>query len=121
LKEIIPKFSRVMVLWDPQDRGSMQQWKESQMAAKELGLQIHSIEVSSANDLESAFKEATKAGNTALAVTPKPIIGSKTDCRPGVKKSASRDIRLAKLCRQRGVDVLWSRPHRTLQARGIDG
>jgi putative ABC transport system substrate-binding protein len=77
LKEIIPKLARVVVLWDPQDRGSMQQWKESQLAAKELGLQIHSIEVSSANDLESAFKEATKAGNTALAVTQSPLLGQK--------------------------------------------
>jgi putative tryptophan/tyrosine transport system substrate-binding protein len=75
LKEIIPKLSRVVVLWDPQDRGSMQQWKESQLAARELGLQIHSIEVSSANDLDSAFKEATKAGNTALAVTQSPLMG----------------------------------------------
>jgi putative ABC transport system substrate-binding protein len=77
LKEIIPKLSRVAVLWDPQDRGSMQQWKESQLTAKELGLQIHSIEVSSANDLESALKEATKAGNTALAVTQSPLLGQR--------------------------------------------
>jgi putative tryptophan/tyrosine transport system substrate-binding protein len=77
LKEIIPKLSRVAVLWDPQDRGSTQQWKESQLAAKDLGLQIHSIEVSNANDLESAFKEATKAGNTALAVTQSPLLGQK--------------------------------------------
>ena len=77
LKEIIPKLSRVVVLWDPQDRGSTQQWKESQLAAKDLGLQIHSIQVSSANDLESAFKEATKAGNTALAVTQSPLLGQK--------------------------------------------
>jgi putative ABC transport system substrate-binding protein len=77
LKEVVPKLSRVVVLWDPQDRGSMQQWKESQLAAKELGLELHSIEVSSANDLESAFKEATKAGNTALAVTQSPLSGQK--------------------------------------------
>ena len=77
LKEIIPKLSRVVVLWDPQDRGSTQQWKESQLAAKDLGLQIHSIQVSTANDLESAFKEATKAGNTALAVTQSPLLGQK--------------------------------------------
>ncbi len=76
LKEIIPKLSRVAVLWDPQERGSIQQWKESQLTAKELGLQIHSIEVTSA-DLEGAFKEATKAGNIALAVTQSPLLGQK--------------------------------------------
>ena len=60
LKETIPKLLRIAVLWNPQDRGSAQQWKESQLAAKELGLQIDSLEVSSRNDPESAFKRAIK-------------------------------------------------------------
>jgi putative ABC transport system substrate-binding protein len=37
LKENIPKFSRVAVLWDPQAPGSTPQWKESQLPAQELG------------------------------------------------------------------------------------
>ena len=64
LKETLPKLSRVAVLWDSHDRGSAQQWKESQLAAKELGLQVHSLEVSSRNDLGSAFKEAIKGGSS---------------------------------------------------------
>ena len=66
LKETIPKLSRVAVLWHPQNPGSEQQWKESQLPARELGLQLHSMEVSSAKDFESAFKEATKARSAAL-------------------------------------------------------
>jgi ABC-type uncharacterized transport system substrate-binding protein len=77
LKETIPKLSRVAVLWNSQDPGSAQQWKESQLAAKELGLQLHSMEVSSANDFESAFKDAMKAGSTALAVTASPLLFTK--------------------------------------------
>ncbi len=69
LKETVPKLSRVAVLWDPQDPGSAQQWKESQLPARELGLQLHSMEVSSADKFEGAFKEATKARSAALAVT----------------------------------------------------
>ena len=61
LKETIPKLSRVAVLWNPQDPSPAQQWKESQVAARELGLQLHSMEVSSADKYEDAFKEATKA------------------------------------------------------------
>ena len=76
LKETIPKLSRVAVLWDPQDPSSAQQWKESQLPARELGLQLHSMEVSSADKFESAFKEATKARSAALAVTPSPLINS---------------------------------------------
>ena len=68
LKEIVPKLSRVAVLWNPQNPGSAQPWKESQLPARELGLQLHSMEVSSADKYEAAFKEATKARNTALAV-----------------------------------------------------
>src|SRR6266545_3347284 len=57
LKETVPKLSRVAALWDPQNPGSAQQWKESQLPARELGLQLHSIEVSSADKFEAAFKE----------------------------------------------------------------
>jgi putative ABC transport system substrate-binding protein len=69
LKETVPKLSRVAVLWDPGNPGSLPQWKESQLPARELGLQLHSMEVSSAKEFESAFKEATKARSEALAVT----------------------------------------------------
>jgi putative ABC transport system substrate-binding protein len=78
LKEIIPRLSRVAVLWDSQDPGSTQQWKESQVAAKELGLQVHSLEVNSRKDLENAFKEAIKGGSAAVAVTQSPSLGDKS-------------------------------------------
>ena len=76
LKETIPKLSRVAVLWNPQNPGSAQQWKESQLSARELGLQLHSMEVSSADKYESAFKEAIKARSAALAVTQSPLTNS---------------------------------------------
>ena len=69
LKEAIPKLSRVSVLWNPQELSSEQQWKENQLPARELGLQLHSMEVSSADKYEGAFKAATKARSAALAVT----------------------------------------------------
>src|SRR5499426_4174171 len=43
LKETVPKLSRVAVLWDPKNPGSTPQWKESEIAAKELSLQLYSI------------------------------------------------------------------------------
>jgi putative ABC transport system substrate-binding protein len=69
LKETIPKLSHVAVLWNPHDPGSTQQWKESQLSARELGLRINSMEVSSVDKYEGAFEEATKARSTAVAVT----------------------------------------------------
>ena len=76
LKETIPKLSRIAVLWDPQNPGSSLQWKESEIAAKELGLRIYPMEVSSANKYESAFNEAMKARSAALAVTLSPLAAS---------------------------------------------
>jgi putative ABC transport system substrate-binding protein len=75
LKETLPKLSRVAVLYNPQDRSSVQQWKESQSSARALGLQLHSMEVSSSEKYESAFKVALNVGSTALAV----IAGSLED------------------------------------------
>jgi putative ABC transport system substrate-binding protein len=68
LKEAVPKISRVAVLWNPHDPSSAQQWKESQLAARELGLQLHSMEVSSADQFESAFKEANQVRSSGLFV-----------------------------------------------------
>ena len=69
LKEAVPKVSRVAILWEPKNQGSEESWKESQVAARALGLQIHSMEVNSADKFESAFSEAIKARSNALAVT----------------------------------------------------
>jgi len=76
LKETVPKLSRVAALWDPQNPGSAQQWKESQLPARELGLQLHSIEASSADKFESGFKEAMQARSGALAVMASPFFYS---------------------------------------------
>ncbi|OGQ83511.1 MAG: hypothetical protein A3F90_03205 [Deltaproteobacteria bacterium RIFCSPLOWO2_12_FULL_60_19] len=71
LKEAVPKLSRVAVLWES---GAATQWKASQTAAREVSLQLHSMEVRNADDLENAFKEATKARSGALSVTASPLL-----------------------------------------------
>jgi putative tryptophan/tyrosine transport system substrate-binding protein len=74
LKETVPKLFRVAVLWNPENPGNALQWKESQLQAQALGLQLHSMAVSSADRYEGAFKEAAKARSAALAVTPDPLV-----------------------------------------------
>ena len=76
LKEVLPKLSRVAVLWDPHGPGSTPQWKESQVAAGELGLHVFSIEVSSVDKYEDGFRDAIKIGSTAMAVTLNPLANS---------------------------------------------
>ena len=74
LKETVPNLARVAVLWNPRDQASTLSWKESQLPAKHLGLQLHSMEVSNADRFESAFTEATKARSSALAVTNNTLV-----------------------------------------------
>ena len=69
LKETVHKLSRVAMLWDPQNPGAAQQWRESQLPARELGLQLYSMEVSSADKYENAFRDAIKARSAGLVVT----------------------------------------------------
>ena len=76
LKETLPKLFRVAVLWDPNSRGSERSWKESQTAAQQLGLQLHSMEVSSLDKYEAAFEAAIKAGSGALVAPQNPLTSS---------------------------------------------
>ena len=69
LKETIPKLTRVAILWDPKNPASAEQWKDSQEPARQLGLQLHSMEVSSADRYETAFRDAVKARSGAVLMT----------------------------------------------------
>jgi ABC-type uncharacterized transport system substrate-binding protein len=73
LKEIVPGLSRVAVLWNPQGRTSTLSWKEIQLPARELGVQLHSLEVRSSNDFDKAFKDVTRARAGALVIMPDPL------------------------------------------------
>ena len=63
-------------MWELKNPGSEESWKESQLPARQLGLQIHSIEVGSAGEFESAFSKASKSGSGALAVTLSGLFSS---------------------------------------------
>jgi putative ABC transport system substrate-binding protein len=76
LKETIPNLSRVAVLWNPQNSASAEQWKVSQQSSRELGLQLHSMEVSSVEQFDRAFEEAIKARSAALVVTQDTVLAS---------------------------------------------
>jgi putative ABC transport system substrate-binding protein len=75
LKEAIPKVSRIAVLWNSSG-GRETQWKASQTAAKEMNLQLHSMQIRTADDLEKVFKDAVKARSGAVAVTQTSEVGT---------------------------------------------
>ena len=74
LKEMVPKLSRVAVLCNPQSASATLNWKENQQPARQLGIQLHSLEVRSPNELDKAFEAATRARAGALAILPDPVI-----------------------------------------------
>jgi putative ABC transport system substrate-binding protein len=76
LKETVPGITRVAVLWDPQAPGSVPQWKESQVPAEKLRLQLYPMEVSRVDNYAHAFKDAIKARNQAVWVTLNPLANS---------------------------------------------
>jgi len=77
LTETVPNLSRVAVLWNPRGPASRLGWKAIQSPARKLGIQLHSMEVRSPNDLDNAFQEATKAGAEALVYTPGAVRGAR--------------------------------------------
>jgi len=76
LKESVPKLLRVAVLWDPNAPAGKATWKEIEPLATALGLQTHSMQVSSSEQLDLAFKSAVKAGSSAVVVNLSPFINS---------------------------------------------
>ena len=64
LREIAPNLARVAVIWNPDHVDP--EYRETQTAAKTLGIQLQSLEVRSAEDFDTAFQIATDARIEAL-------------------------------------------------------
>jgi putative ABC transport system substrate-binding protein len=74
LREVVPGLSRVAFLWNPDVRGALLDYKETEGAASSLGLQLQSVEVPSAEDFDRAFSAITKERAQALIVpAPNPV------------------------------------------------
>jgi ABC-type uncharacterized transport system substrate-binding protein len=73
LREIVPKLSSVLVLWNPLNKTSTRNWGELQLPAGQLGLSLHSLEVRNADELDKAFEVSTTMRADALAILPEPV------------------------------------------------
>ncbi len=76
LKEIVPNLYVVAVLWNPNTTTSRLGWNSIQLPARQLGIQLHSMEVRSPDDLEKAIEDAARAGAGALVRLPGSRIGA---------------------------------------------
>ena len=68
LREVVPGLSRVAILWNPEIRGAVLDYKETEGAARSLRLQLLSVEVSRAEDLDRAFSMMATGRSEALMV-----------------------------------------------------
>ena len=75
LREVVPGLSRVAFLWNPDIRGAVLDYKETEGAARSLRLELQSVEVSRAADLERAFSAVTNQRAQALVMPAANPVG----------------------------------------------
>jgi len=75
LKEVVPGLSRVAFLWNPDVRGAVLDYKETEGAASSLRLQLQSVEVVRAEDFDHAFSGITKERAQALMMPAANPVG----------------------------------------------
>jgi putative tryptophan/tyrosine transport system substrate-binding protein len=70
LKEVIPKISRVAVFWSSSTASYRLVLRETEAAARVLGIQLQAVEVRGPTDFDSAFSAIIKDRVGALVVLP---------------------------------------------------
>jgi ABC-type uncharacterized transport system substrate-binding protein len=73
LREILPKLSRMAVLGQSRNAGNGIQLRETERAAATLGVQLQYLDILNVNDVETAFREASKARAEAVFVLAGPL------------------------------------------------
>jgi ABC-type uncharacterized transport system substrate-binding protein len=73
LKDIVPRLSRVAVLASSTTPGNAQALKETELAARALGVQLQFLDVLSPKTIETAFRAAAKGRADALLVLQSPV------------------------------------------------
>jgi putative ABC transport system substrate-binding protein len=74
LREAVPGVSRLAFLWNPDVRGALLSYQETEKAAHALRLSVQSVEVARAEDIEGAFTVLAEQRAQALIVDgPNPV------------------------------------------------
>jgi ABC-type uncharacterized transport system substrate-binding protein len=78
LKEVLPKMSRVAILWDAAGPGPAVAFKEYEAAARAFKLELRSLEVRGPQpDFTGAFQAAKTERPDALIVVANPLMGQR--------------------------------------------
>jgi putative ABC transport system substrate-binding protein len=75
LKEIVPQLARVAVLGDPSSPSHPPQWRDTESAARSLGVQVHSVEVREPEpNFAGAFSAIASYRADALVTLSQPLL-----------------------------------------------
>ena len=76
LKEVVPKLSRVAILWNPLNPTNPLQLEDTQAAAAALGITVYAVEVKGVHAFDRAFAAIKKSGAGGLLVPGDPMFGT---------------------------------------------
>jgi putative ABC transport system substrate-binding protein len=76
LKETVPTLSHLAVFENSTQPGNRQSLTEVEMAAGALGVQLQYLNIGSRNDIETAFRAASKARANGILVLSSPVLFS---------------------------------------------
>src|SRR6266481_5171856 len=76
LQESFPRVSRVAVLWNPDDPGSVINMRGMEAPARSLSLKLQFVEMREPNDLEQAFSAMKREHAEALVSIISALVGS---------------------------------------------
>jgi ABC-type uncharacterized transport system substrate-binding protein len=98
LKDTVPGMARVAVLWHPVEPSALRQVRDTEDAARGLGLQVHALEVRGRDEFEGAFAAARTGRADGLIVLAFP---------PGTAEDHARLVDLA--AQSRLPTIYWAR------------
>ena len=68
LKELVPRMTRLAILWNPDNQGSAMGWEEQKPLASALGLTLISVEIRKLADVEPALARLAQERPDALSL-----------------------------------------------------
>lgn len=74
LRDIVPRLSRIAVIWDPSTPSNLRRGAEA--AARTAGVEVFSLEARVAGEFAAAFRSATSRRAGAMLVLPSPATSS---------------------------------------------
>jgi putative tryptophan/tyrosine transport system substrate-binding protein len=76
LKELVPALSRMAILWRPGGQYVLKRLKEMEAESRSLGIQFRPIEVRLPNEIDEAFRTASKEHTNGITTMRDPFINS---------------------------------------------